>query len=52
MKGGSIAHMLAYLLPNLAARGSIPSTPVIFSEEKVVVVDEVNHQCCFVKSGQ
>ena len=52
MKGGSIAHMLAYLLPNLAARGSIPSTPVIFLGAKVADVDEVNHQCFVVRNGR
>ena len=49
---GSIAQLLAYSPPYLAAPDSIPSIPVIFSEEKIVNIVEVNQQCCLEESGQ
>ena len=42
--GGSISQWLAYLLPDPAAPGSIPSIPLKFSEEKVFDIAEVNQR--------
>ena len=43
---GSIAQWLAYLLPDPAALGSIPSIP------KLVNVAEFNQRRCLEESGQ
>ena len=46
-----MSQWLAYLLPDQAAHGLIPSVPEIFSEEKIVEVVEVNQQHCCKESG-
>ena len=45
-KGSSIAQWLAYLLPDPATPGSIPSIRELFFREKIVNVAEVNQQRC------
>ena len=40
------------LIMDAAALGSIPSVLIIFSEEKMVDVAEVNQRCCLEKRGQ
>ena len=49
---GSIAQWLAYLLPDPAATGSIPSIPGVFSVEIIVDVAEVNQWCWLEESEQ
>ena len=51
-EGGSIAQLLAYLLPDLAAPGSMPSITQKISEEKIVDVAEVNQWRSSEESGQ
>ena len=50
--GGSIAQWLAYLLPDPAAPGLIPSNPEIVSDENIVGVAQVNQRSCLDESGQ
>ena len=50
--GGTIAQWLAYLFPDPAALGLIPSVSGIFLEKKIVNVSEVNQQCCLEESEQ
>ena len=47
-EGGSIAQWLAYLLPDPAAPGLIPSVP----RKKIVDIAEVNQPGCLVERGQ
>ena len=49
---GSIAQWLAYLLPDPAALGSIPSITKNISEEKNVDVAEVNQRHGMEERGQ
>ena len=49
---GSITQRLAYLLPDPAVPGSIPSIPKNFSEEKIVNVVYANQRHWFEESGQ
>ena len=42
--GGGIAQWIAYLLPDPAAAGSIPSVPFFIGT--IVDVAEVNQRCC------
>ena len=50
--GSRIAQWLAYLLPDLAALGSILSGPPKNSEENIVNVAEVNERRWLEESGQ
>ena len=50
--GGSIAQWLAYLLPDPAALGLIPSVPKKISVETIIDVAKVNSQGCVEESGQ
>ena len=47
-----MAQWFAYLLPDPAGPGLIPSFPDIFSEEKIGSAAKVNQQRCFEESGQ
>ena len=49
---GSLAQLLAYLIPDLAAPGSIPSVPKKFQRKKIVDVGEVNQQRSSEESGE
>ena len=49
--GGIIAHWLAYLLPDPAAFGSIPSIPKKISEEEIIDTAQVNQQRWLEESG-
>ena len=51
-QGDSIVQWSAYLLPDPAVPGSIPSVPQKISDERIVDVAEVNQQCSLEKSGQ
>ena len=46
-----IAKLLAYLYPDLAVLGSIPSITKLFSDKKIVDVGEVNQRHCVEESG-
>ena len=49
----SIAQWLAYLLPDPATPGLIPSIPeIFFEEEKLSDVAAVNQRHCFEESGR
>ena len=48
----SVVKWLAYLLPDPAAPGLIPSIPKIFSEKNIAQVGEVNQWCWLEESGQ
>ena len=50
--GSRIAQWLAYLLPDIAALGSILSGPPKNSEENIVNVAEVNERRWLEESGQ
>ena len=50
--GGSIALWLAYLLPDPAEPGLIPSIPEKISEGNTVDVAEVYQSGCLEESGQ
>ena len=51
-RGGSIAQWLAYLLPDPADRGLIPSVPKKIKRKKFINVAEINQQRCLEESGQ
>ena len=44
--GVGVAQWLAYLLPDSAAPGSIPSIPENFSEEQIVNGAKIDQQSC------
>ena len=46
-----MAQWLPYLLLDPAAPGSIPSIPKKISDEKIVIVAEVNQLRCLEESG-
>ena len=50
--GGNIAQWFAYLLPDPAAPGLIPSIAKNISEEKIVDVPEAHHQRRLEESGE